>query len=388
MPAKTGSRNGLSYGWALGENNWNTGMDGNLTFIDRFGVHLSFKSFLNTPPGSPAAGDCHVIDTVPTGVWVGKAGQVAVYDDGAWRYGVPRTGWRAYCEADERLYVYDGGWALTASEWSAATVGQAEAEAGTATTRRAWTAQRVRQAIAAWWNSAKGALVGPIGINGDLEFTGTASRIRGDFSNATLANRLMFQSSTVNGATDVGVTPNGTSTTAGFTAYNAADPTNASTTTLQTTSTQSKLIAGKAGSGSYKPLVLNVNGVDAFQLDTSGNSLHTNPAGGLGYGTNAGGTVTQTTSKSTEVTLNRPCGRITMHNQTLAGGGEAQFQINNWLIAASDFPEVQSLWSGVYWARVVAWGDGYAAVVLKNTTGAPYSDNVQIYFNLKKGSFV
>lgn len=157
MPAKTGSRNGLSYGWALGENNWNTGMDGNLTFIDRFGVHLSFKSFLNTPPGSPAAGDCHVIDTVPTGVWVGKAGQVAVYDDGAWRYGAPRTGWQAYCEADERLYVYDGGWAPTASEWSAATVDQAEAEAGTATTDRKWTSQRVRQAIAAWWLTASSA---------------------------------------------------------------------------------------------------------------------------------------------------------------------------------------------------------------------------------------
>ena len=36
-------------------------------------------------------------------------------------------------------------------EWSAATVDQVEAEAGTATTRRAWTAQRVRQAAAAWW---------------------------------------------------------------------------------------------------------------------------------------------------------------------------------------------------------------------------------------------
>lgn len=36
-------------------------------------------------------------------------------------------------------------------EWTATTVAQAEAEAGTATTRRAWTAQRVRQAVAAWW---------------------------------------------------------------------------------------------------------------------------------------------------------------------------------------------------------------------------------------------
>mgnify|MGYP007090084482 CR=1 FL=1 len=36
-------------------------------------------------------------------------------------------------------------------EWTAETVEQAEAEAGAATTRRAWTALRVRQAIAAWW---------------------------------------------------------------------------------------------------------------------------------------------------------------------------------------------------------------------------------------------
>ena len=42
--------------------------------------------------------------------------------------------------------------ALTdAREWSADTIEQAEAEAGTATTRRAFTAQRVFQAVAAWW---------------------------------------------------------------------------------------------------------------------------------------------------------------------------------------------------------------------------------------------
>lgn len=41
-----------------------------------------------------------------------------------------------------------------AREWNASTVSQAEAEAGTATTRRAWTAQRVWQAITAWWNAS------------------------------------------------------------------------------------------------------------------------------------------------------------------------------------------------------------------------------------------
>ena len=40
-----------------------------------------------------------------------------------------------------------------AREWNAITIPQAEAEAGTSTTRRAFTAQRVWQAIAAWWNT-------------------------------------------------------------------------------------------------------------------------------------------------------------------------------------------------------------------------------------------
>jgi hypothetical protein len=44
-----------------------------------------------------------------------------------------------------------------AREWTAATIEQAEAEAGTATTRRAFTAQRVRQAIAAWWTGVSTA---------------------------------------------------------------------------------------------------------------------------------------------------------------------------------------------------------------------------------------
>ena len=44
-------------------------------------------------------------------------------------------------------------------EWTAATVDQAEAEAGTATARAAWTAQRVRQAVVAWWATVSSTLV-------------------------------------------------------------------------------------------------------------------------------------------------------------------------------------------------------------------------------------
>lgn len=44
-----------------------------------------------------------------------------------------------------------------AREWIASTVSQAEAEAGTSTTRRAWTAERVRQAIVAGYNALTSA---------------------------------------------------------------------------------------------------------------------------------------------------------------------------------------------------------------------------------------
>lgn len=48
--------------------------------------------------------------------------------------------------------VQDGDSRLDdAREWTASTISQPEAEGGTSTTRRAWTAERVFQAIAAWW---------------------------------------------------------------------------------------------------------------------------------------------------------------------------------------------------------------------------------------------
>jgi hypothetical protein len=54
--------------------------------------------------------------------------------------------------------IQPGNAALSdAREWTAATIEQAEAEAGTATTRRAFTAQRVFQAVAAWWAASAAA---------------------------------------------------------------------------------------------------------------------------------------------------------------------------------------------------------------------------------------
>jgi hypothetical protein len=70
------------------------------------------------------------------------------------------------------------------------------------------------------------ATIANASVSGNLAFTGTGNRITGDFSNTTDANRVFFQSSTVNGITLVSAIPNGTNQVAGFTGFNNSDPTN------------------------------------------------------------------------------------------------------------------------------------------------------------------
>lgn len=61
-----------------------------------------------SPPPSPAEGQRHIVAASPTGAWSGRAKCVAVWQDGAWAFLTPATGWRAWSVADEALLVYDG----------------------------------------------------------------------------------------------------------------------------------------------------------------------------------------------------------------------------------------------------------------------------------------
>ncbi len=106
---------------------------------------------------------------------------------------------------------------------------------------------------------------------GNLTFTGTGNRITGDFSNATLASRVAFQTSTVNTATWINVLPNGTATSTFIQAYNNSDPTNSSYTSISASSTESQLFSGIRGTGTYLPLVLYTGGSERLRIDTSGN---------------------------------------------------------------------------------------------------------------------
>ena len=110
-------------------------------------------------------------------------------------------------------------------------------------------------------------------ITTNLTFTGTGNRITGDFSNATAANQVSFQTSTVNGSTIILAIPNGTSAVSAFRATGNSDPNNASYTDMFVgfASTQSIIRAGQVGTGTYLPLTFYTGGSERARIDTSGN---------------------------------------------------------------------------------------------------------------------
>lgn len=106
-----------------------------------------------------------------------------------------------------------------------------------------------------------------------------------------------------------------------------------------------------------------------------------------GYSSGSGGTVTQLTSKSTAVTLNKICGQITMHNAALAAGAKVAFQVNNSLVASTDVPIVviQSVGTlGSYIAGVGGVGNGSFSIVLENFSAGSLSQAVVLNFAVLK----
>lgn len=95
--------------------------------------------------------------------------------------------------------------------------------------------------------------------------------IQGDFDTATLSQRTRLQTSTVNATTGVYVVPNGSATSASVQVSNAADPTNASKVVVATNgSTDTQIVSGANGSGTYLPLSFYTNNDIRFQMGTAG----------------------------------------------------------------------------------------------------------------------
>lgn len=107
-------------------------------------------------------------------------------------------------------------------------------------------------------------------ISQNLIFTGVGARITGDFSNATDANRVSFQSSTTDGFTQISAIPNGTNPVAGFVAFNNSDLTNPSFLRMLPNATEARIQSGRLGTGTFLPMTFYTNNTKQVTIDTSG----------------------------------------------------------------------------------------------------------------------
>lgn len=106
----------------------------------------------------------------------------------------------------------------------------------------------------------------------------------------------------------------------------------------------------------------------------------------LGYTAAAQGTVTQATSKSTAVTLNKSAGVITMNNASLATATNATFTLNNSLISANDTVILTisggQATAGSYNVFANSLAAGSVSITLRNISGGSLSEAIVINFAL------
>ena len=121
-------------------------------------------------------------------------------------------------------------------------------------------------------------------------------------------------------------------------------------------------------------------------LTTPDRFVSTGPVAGIGYGTGAGGTVTQLTSKATGVSLSTVTGEITLNNAALAAATVVSFVLTNTAIAAGDTVLVQHVSAGTvgaYTCTAVA-AAGSATIYVRNASAGSLSEAIVLKFNVWK----
>ena len=129
-----------------------------------------------------------------------------------------------------------------------------------------------------------------------------------------------------------------------------------------------------------------------FNITTAGTALFTfakaltssHTTGGIGYSAGAGGTVTQATSRTTGVTINKVCGAITL--VSAAGSTSWQsFTVTNSAVAATDTVRVcQKSGTDLYLTHVTAVAAGSYRVTYA-TTGGTTTEQPVLNFTVTKG---
>lgn len=108
---------------------------------------------------------------------------------------------------------------------------------------------------------------------------------------------------------------------------------------------------------------------------------------GIGYTPGAGGTVTQQTSKSTGVTLNKATGQITMNNAALLAATIVSFTLTNSAIEAADLLLLNHISGGTAGAYTLnaQCALGSASINVRNASASNLSEAIVIAYAVIKG---
>lgn len=133
-----------------------------------------------------------------------------------------------------------------------------------------------------------------------------------------------------------------------------------------------------------------VSSADRITIDKTGALLCTQSiltsAGGIGYSTGAGGTVSQGTSKSTTVVLSKLTGEITTFSDLLTPSTNVVFTLTNTLVTATDHVIVSHVRGGTAGAyNIVAnAGNGSVQITIRNITGGSLTEAPVLKFTVIK----
>lgn len=110
---------------------------------------------------------------------------------------------------------------------------------------------------------------------------------------------------------------------------------------------------------------------------------------GKAIGYVSGGAVTQGTSKSTGVTLNKACGQITMHDAALAAGAEVSFTVTCSEVAASDIVLVNHSSAGTagsYLVQANSIAAGSFAITVSNASAGSLGEAIVLTYAIFKAA--
>lgn len=219
-----------------------------------------------------------------------------------------------------------------------------------------------------------GSATTPGGSNTQLQFNDSGS-FGGD---ADLTYNKTTNALTIGG--DVTLNDGGSFTTT----LQTITPTANRTVSLPDATGTVALVAGSSGQLIYNNAGA-LAGTSSVTWDSTNGTRFTNP---FGYGTGAGGTVTQATNKSTGVTLNTRCGQVTMNNAALNADTTVSFVLTNSSIAAGDVLIMNHISGGTAGSYLLnaRSAAGSATIDVRNITAGSLSEAIVIAFAVIKAT--